>query len=81
MCAIHLLIMFYISVKFHQICFSSLSFAETRFVTDGRTDERKNRRTDGAILICLPKSLRRHKNKEKWLDKVIFEAVCFLLFS
>ena len=55
----HLLIMLYLSVKFHQICFSSLrDIAETRFVTDGLTD----RRTDGAILICHPKFLRGHKN-------------------
>ena len=41
MCATHLLIMLYLSVKFHQICFSSLwDIAETRFVTDGGTDER-----------------------------------------
>ena len=39
MCATHLLIMLYLSVKFHQICFSSLGdIAETRFVTDGLTD-------------------------------------------
>ena len=62
MCATHLLIMLYLSVKFHQICFSSLSdIAETRFVTDGRTDGRTDRRTDGAILICHPKFLRGHK--------------------
>ena len=54
----YLLIMLYLSVKFHQICFSSLrDIAETRFVTDGRTD--------GAILICHPKFLRGHKKKEK----------------
>ena len=41
MCATHLLIMLYLSVKFHQICFSSLrDIAETRFVTDGRMDGR-----------------------------------------
>ena len=32
--------------------------AETQFVMDGQTDEW----TDGAILICLPKFLRGHKN-------------------
>ena len=53
MCATHLLIMLYLSVKFHQICFSSLcDIAETRFVTDGLTDGRTDRRTDGSILIC-----------------------------
>ena len=39
MCATHLLIMLYLSVKFHQICFRSLGdIAETGFVTDGRFD-------------------------------------------
>ena len=32
--------------------------ADTQFVTNGQTDER----TDGAILICLPKFLRDKKN-------------------
>ena len=41
MCATHILIMHYLSVKFHQICFSSLlAIAETRFVTDGQMDGR-----------------------------------------
>ena len=63
MCATHLLVMLYLSVKFHQICFSSLrDIAETRFVKDGRTDRRTDRRTDGEILICHPKFLRGHKN-------------------
>ena len=63
MCATHLLIMVYFSVKFHQICFSSLGdIAETRFVTDGRTD--------GAILICHPKFLRGHLS-------VKFHQICF----
>ena len=53
MCVTHLLIMLYLSVKFHQICFSGLrDIAETRFVTDGRTDGQDGW-TDGAILICL----------------------------
>ena len=53
MCATHLLIMLYLSVKFHQICSSSLSdIAETRFLTDGLTDGRTDGRTDGSILIC-----------------------------
>ena len=38
--------------------------AETRFVTDGRTD-RTDGRTDGAILICHPKFLREHKKNAK----------------
>ena len=39
MYATHLLIMLYLSVKFHQISFSSLGdIAETRFVMDGRCD-------------------------------------------
>ena len=52
--ATHLLILFYLSVTFHQICFGSLcDIAETRFVTYGRTD--------GAILIYHQKFLRGHK--------------------
>ena len=55
MCVTHLLIMHYLSVKFHQICFSSLlDIAEKRFVTDGQTD--------GANLICHLKFLQGHKN-------------------
>ena len=47
-----------LSMKFHQICFNVFKvIAETRFVTDGRTDIRK----DGAILIFHPKFLRKHK--------------------
>ena len=39
MCATHLLIMLYLSVKVHEICFSSLcAIPETGSVTDGRTD-------------------------------------------
>ena len=61
MCATHLLIMLYLSVKFHQICFGGLlDIAETRFVTDGRTDGRTGR-TDDEILICHPKFLRGQK--------------------
>ena len=45
--------MLYLSVKFHQICFSSLcDIAETRFVTDGRTDGQTDGQTDGSILRC-----------------------------
>ena len=56
MCVTHLLIMLYLSVKFHQICFSSLrAIAETLFVMDGRLMDGQ---MDGAILICLPKFLR-----------------------
>ena len=36
--------MLYLSVKFHQICFSSLSaIAETRFVMDALTDRQMER--------------------------------------
>ena len=84
MCATHLLIMLYLSVKFHRICFSSLSdIAETRFVTDGRTD--------GAILICHPKFLRGHKKtksvkanimnistKSQSLEHMVSEKIIFL---
>ena len=61
MCVTHLLIMLYLSVKFHQICFSNLrDIAETPFVTDGRTDGR----TDGQFDFNMPpKFLRGHKNK------------------
>ena len=52
MCATHLLIMLYLSVKFHQICFSSLlDSAEARFVTDGRTEDG---RTDGRCDFNMP---------------------------
>ena len=62
MYATHILIILYLSVKFHQVCFCSVRVkAETRFVTAGWTDGR----TDGAILICLPKFLRGHKKKVK----------------
>ena len=62
MCATHLLIMLYLSVKFHQICFCSLlDIAETGFVTDGRTDGR----TDGAILICHQKFLWGHNKNNQ----------------
>ena len=51
--------MLYLSVKFHQICFSCFRvMAETKFVMD--------RQTHGAILICLLKFLLGHnKNMEK----------------
>ena len=39
MCATHLLIMLYLSVGFHQVCFGGVwAVAEARYVTDGRTD-------------------------------------------
>ena len=57
--ATHLLIMLYLSVKFRQICFSSLcDIAEIQFVTDERTD----RRRDGSILICHRSSFGGIKN-------------------
>ena len=55
MCATHLLIMLSLSVKFHQICFSSLrDIAETRFVTDGRTDGQTDGRCDFNIPSEVP---------------------------
>ena len=54
MYATHLLIMLYLSVKFHQICFSSLrDIAETQFVTDGQTDGGTDGRPNISILMCL----------------------------
>ena len=54
MCATHLLIMLYLSVKFHQICFSSLkAIAETRFVTDGLTDGRCDFNMPSEVPFCV----------------------------
>ena len=81
MCATHLLIMLNLSVKFHQICFSSLcDIAETRFVTDGQKDGRTDGRTDGAILICHPKFLRGHKKglfQIMQLLRLVFTNECY----
>ena len=43
--------------------------------TDWRTDRQMDRRTDGVILICLPKLLRGHK-KKIYLS-VKFHQICF----
>ena len=60
MCATHLLIMLYLSVKFHQICFSSLGdTAETRLVTDRRTDGQ----TDGQCDFNMPPEVPLHRCK------------------
>ena len=51
LCMTHLFIMLYLSVKFHQICFSSYRvMAETQFVTDGQT----YRQTDGRCNFNMP---------------------------
>ena len=48
--ATYFLIMLYLSVKFHQICFSSFRvMAETQFVTDGQTDGWTDGQMDSVI--------------------------------